>query len=180
VDQLGAVNPHKVEQFKARFLEFCQKELEDSCLSAVLHLDETTPHIHAHLVPIHREKGWLSWEDWFGGKEKLRSWQDKFAQYFEPLGLRRGLSRSVAVHEKIQDFYARINEDLKLPDFEQELTLPPPLPEEATENYYQRLVGHFRQKLPPLHDALETIAAHAKNEAWEKAKPAMPVSCCTL
>ena len=36
--------------------QFLQQEFGPYCVSAVLHLDEITPHIHAHTVPVDREK----------------------------------------------------------------------------------------------------------------------------
>jgi Plasmid recombination enzyme len=171
------INSERVKEFTARCVDFLSQEFGESCVSAVLHLDETTPHIHAHFVPLHRgtqkhkQGGWLSWDDWFGGKIKMQRWQDTFAQYMQPIGLERGIKGSIAAHETIQEFYGRIDQDLGMvPDLEREFTLPVPELEETAEEYHKRLAQQLNQKLPNLQDNLQILAAHAANEVWEKRK----------
>lgn len=77
-------------------------------ISAVLHLDEATPHIQAHFVPID-EKGKLNCSAFFGSPQMLREWQDNYAEAMEPLGLERGIRGSKATHIDIQQYYGNIN-----------------------------------------------------------------------
>ena len=169
----GAVDPQKTESFVEICERFLKEQFGDNCLSAVLHMDELTPHIHAHFVPIHKEKRWLSWADWFGDRQKLQDWQDKFSEYTKPIGLQRGVKGSVAVHEEIQTMYARLTKDADgktAPDLEREFVLPAPIKEESTEDYHARLSQHFAQKVPQLQQDLLLLEAHARNEEWEKRK----------
>jgi len=168
----GQIDPQKEEEFASLATKFLQQEFGENCISAVYHRDEKTPHIHAHFVPIHREKGHLSWEDWFGGKAKMHEWQDKFAAHMQSAGLQRGVKGSTASHEEIQDYYGRIVKDLEVLDIEQELRLPEPIPSESAEDYHRRLTAHFAAKAPQMQEAISTIAAHAvdRDNAQQKAK----------
>jgi len=171
-DPLGQNDPQKEEEFAQRATEFLVKEFGENCISATFHRDETTPHIHAHFVPIHREKSHLSWADWFGDKTKMHEWQDKFAAHMESAGLQRGVKGSTATHEEIQDYYGRIVKDLEVPDVAQEFSLPEPLPSESAEDYHRRLTAHFAATAPQMQEAISTIAAHAvdRDNAQQKAK----------
>ena len=65
-------------------LQFYQKEIgEENIISAVVHMDEKTPHMHLSFVPITKD-GRLSAKDIIGNKKKLCEWQDK---YFEHMSL---------------------------------------------------------------------------------------------
>ena len=170
------LNPQRVEAFVERVSTFLQEAFGDHCLSAVLHLDEETPHVHAHFIPLHRgnEKhpagNWLSWEDWFGGRQKLQAWQDQYAAALQPLGLARGIKGSTASHEAIKDFYGRVMQTLEVPDLERAFTLPTPQADESAAAYHQRLSEHFAQALPAMQDDLKTLEAHAKNAERQKRK----------
>ena len=58
-----------------RFLE--QHQSKETILSAVVHMDEKTPHMHLCFVPL-TEDGRLSAKDIMGNKKKLTWWQDEF------------------------------------------------------------------------------------------------------
>ena len=58
-----------------RFMEKCQSK--DTMISAVVHMDEKTPHMHLTFVPLTPDKR-LSAKDILGGKKKLTQWQDRF------------------------------------------------------------------------------------------------------
>ena len=169
----GAVDSEQTKSFVEICERFLKEEFGGNCLSAVLHMDELTPHIHAHFVPIHKEKQWLSWANWFGDRQKLQDWQDKFSEYTKPIGLQRGIKGSVAVHEDIQTMYARLTENSEgktAPDLEREFVLPAPVKEESAPEYHARLSQYFAQKMPQLQQDLLLLEAHARNEEWEKRK----------
>ncbi len=165
---LRELNMERVQQFSERSTAFLENEFEGRILSAVLHLDEVNPHIHAHFVPLHRdeEKAWLSWADWFDGREKLRDWQDKYAEYVEPIELHRGVKRIEAQYEHIQGFYNRINSPVEVPDLESDFALPIPQNNESTKDYHQRVNSLFKEKLPEATSAIATVADHARNEEF--------------
>ena len=77
-------------------------------ISATAHLDEVTPHIHAHMVPIDK-RGKLNASAFFGSPKLLREWQDEYAQAMKPLGLERGIKGSKATHIDIRRYYTNIN-----------------------------------------------------------------------
>ena len=58
-----------------RFLE--QHQSKETIISAVVHMDEKTPHMHLCFVPL-TEDGRLSAKDIIGNKKKLTWWQDEF------------------------------------------------------------------------------------------------------
>ena len=57
------------------FLE--QHQSKETIISAVVHMDEKTPHMHLCFVPL-TEDGRLSAKDIMGNKKKLTWWQDEF------------------------------------------------------------------------------------------------------
>ncbi len=81
----------------------------DLIVRGELHLDEATPHIHAYLVPKD-EKGQLNCKALFGGREKMRKFQDDYHAAVQHLGLERGIKGSRAQHQDIKDFYQIVNE----------------------------------------------------------------------
>lgn len=71
----------KKSEVKAYFtvaLDFIQKhQLKDTIISAVVHMDEKTPHMHLCFVPLTEDKR-LSAKEIVGNKKKLTWWQDEF------------------------------------------------------------------------------------------------------
>ena len=98
----------------------------ENVVSAVLHMDETTPHIHATLIPIvtgERRKARAEQPD---GKRKykkkdttanrlcaedvmtrvnLKAYQDSYAQSMQVYGLKRGIEGSEARHITTSQYY---------------------------------------------------------------------------
>lgn len=85
---------------------------EANVTSAVLHLDESTPHLHAVIVPMDftpRKKGKtprLNAKRWLGGRERLSAMQDDYADTLAPLGISRGVKGSRAKHVDIRRYYS--------------------------------------------------------------------------
>ena len=76
-------------------------------VSAVIHRDETTPHMQVLLVPL--LDGKLNAKKLVGNRPDLVRLQDDFAaQVGEPAGLRRGERGSPAKHTSIRQFYGAI------------------------------------------------------------------------
>lgn len=53
---------------------------KDTIISAVVHMDEKTPHMHLSFVPLTAD-GRLSAKEIVGNKKKLTQWQDKFWEH---------------------------------------------------------------------------------------------------
>ena len=70
--------PREVKEFFEYALEFIQsKQSQETIISAVVHVDEKTPHMHLCFVPLTVD-GRLSAKDIIGNKKKLTQWQDEF------------------------------------------------------------------------------------------------------
>ena len=71
----------KKSEVKAYFteaLDFIQKyQSKETIISAVVHMDEKTPHMHLCFVPLTEDKR-LSAKEIVGSKKKLTWWQDEF------------------------------------------------------------------------------------------------------
>ncbi|MET0623595.1 MAG: MobV family relaxase [Pyrinomonadaceae bacterium] len=111
-------DPEKYRQKVDRFVEQAVKFLEDprsggKLAKAVLHMDERTPHVQAHKVPIDPE-GKLNAKHYFGGRGKMVAVQDLYHEYTQPLGLERGRRGSRATHQRVKQFYASIDRDPEL------------------------------------------------------------------
>ncbi|KAA6339347.1 Plasmid recombination enzyme [termite gut metagenome] len=110
----------------------------ENLVSAVLHRDETTPHIHATIVPIvtgerRKAKEEKSTEgkkkyrkknpdaarlcaDDVMARDKLKGYQDSYARRMQAYGLQRGIEGSEARHINTQQYYRELyvkNENLK-------------------------------------------------------------------
>ena len=74
----------KKSEIRAYFqtaLEFIKKYQDsETILSAVVHMDEKTPHMHLCFVPL-TEDGRLSAKEIVGNKKKLTQWQDRFWEH---------------------------------------------------------------------------------------------------
>lgn len=78
----------------------------DNVVSATIHLDESTPHLVAYVVP-RTEDGRLSCREFLGGPAKMRAMQDSFhAACGMERGLERGVMGSKAKHEAVSAFYS--------------------------------------------------------------------------
>ncbi|MBS5021406.1 MAG: plasmid recombination protein, partial [Alistipes sp.] len=105
---------------------------KENVVSAVLHMDEKTPHIHATVVPItrgerrkaklEREKNARSGKRTYRTKkdrprlcaddvmarDKLKAYQTTYAEAMAKYGLRRGIDGSEAKHISTQQYYREV------------------------------------------------------------------------
>jgi hypothetical protein len=93
----------------------------DRIVDCRLHLDESTPHIQAVIVPL-TEDGRLSARDLFN-PTTLVDLQDRYAAHLSQLGLERGVKGSKAIHQDVQRFYGAANAAAPPP-----VTVAPPPP----------------------------------------------------
>jgi hypothetical protein len=150
----------KIERFVERSIEFLRDERNCGvCVKAVLHLDERTPHVHAHKVPIDPE-GKLNAKHYLGGREKLRALQDRYAEVMAPLGLERGREGSRATHQTVKQFYAAIE---KAPTLKVDLDRVPDPPavlvtREQKKAYKKEVLKAFNEQIK---EPLQTIHQQA-------------------
>ena len=98
---------------ESEFFEKSRKWLADrygseNVITTSIHRDETTPHLIAYVVPLD-DTGRLNARKWLGGRKLMSEMQSAFADQVKDLGLERGIEGSKATHEKVSDFYAKIN-----------------------------------------------------------------------
>ena len=104
---------------------------EQNLVSAVLHMDEKTPHIHATIVPIVTGERRKAGQEEQNGKKKyrkknpqdvrlcaddvmarhrLKHYQDTYAQAMNKYGLQRGVDGSLAKHISTMQYYKQLVE----------------------------------------------------------------------
>ncbi|WP_251622782.1 MobV family relaxase [Odoribacter lunatus] len=134
----GSPQDMKLIEQNGRLNKWCDDNLEwlretfgkENIVSAVLHMDETTPHIHATLVPIvtgERRKAKVAQQQ--NGKKKykkknpgntrlcaddvmnrikLKQYQDSYAAKMQDYGLERGIEGSEARHMATSQYYREL------------------------------------------------------------------------
>ena len=87
-------------EYALKFME--SKQSPDTFLSAVIHMDEKTPHLHLCFVPLTAD-GRLSAKEVIGNRKNLVKWQDEFWQHMvkQYPELERGESASQTGREHI-------------------------------------------------------------------------------
>ena len=86
----------EIRDFFQTALDFIkQKQNPETIISAVVHMDEKTPHMHLSFVPL-TEDGRLSAKEIIGNRKKLTMWQDAFWEHMVRKfpDLERGMSAS--------------------------------------------------------------------------------------
>lgn len=109
--------PDDREVWVQQNIKFLKDNFGDNCVHAILHLDETTPHIHSYIVAIDYDKQnlpHLNSSMYFDGKDKLSAWQDKYTDCMREKFnfFIRGIRGSKATHVDLKTYYALIKEDL--------------------------------------------------------------------
>ena len=138
----------------------------ENVVGAWLHADETTPHIAALVTPITPE-GRLNAHYFTGSASQLRAQQDSYARAVEPLGLERGVKGSVADHQTVKEFYAKIEQPTPAPEIVKgsiEIERPGRLvanPERWASEQQERIA----ERLTPVVDAALVKAAHYEGQA---------------
>lgn len=78
---MNSLPPEEQKEYFTRALEFLSERVgKQNILSAVVHMDEKTPHMHLCFVPL-TEDGRLSAKEIVGNKKKLTQWQDRFWEH---------------------------------------------------------------------------------------------------
>ena len=96
-------NHREIRAYFAYALKFLEgRQRPDTFLSAVIHMDEKTPHLHLCFVPLTAD-GRLSAKEIIGNRKNLVKWQDEFWQHMvkQYPELERGESASQTGREHI-------------------------------------------------------------------------------
>ncbi|MEO1559680.1 MAG: MobV family relaxase [Cyanobacteria bacterium J06632_19] len=115
-DKAGEWNDRLMLHFANASKKWLQKNFGEKCVRAELHLDESTPHIHAYIVPINDKTKKLSHKAMFGGDGrqasiKMSKLQDSYASCLAHLGIKRGMKGSKATHTKVKEYYQAVNQE---------------------------------------------------------------------
>ncbi len=138
----------------------------ENVVAAILHRDELTPHIQAMVVPID-ERGKLAAKTFIGTPSKVSEMQTSYARAVEDMGLKRGVQGSVAEHQTVREFYAKIDAPTPAPEVaRRELDVERPgrivgNPERWAAEQSERIAG----QIAPMLDAALVKAAHYEGQA---------------
>lgn len=104
-EQAGTYDNTRMQKWKEATMGWLNEQYGNRIVSAILHVDEATPHIHALLVPLD-DKGKLNCRSLFGGtRHTLSRLQTDYAGAVSSLGIDRGIENSRATHQKVSRFY---------------------------------------------------------------------------
>lgn len=104
----------QLDEWVKSTMTFARKEFgADNIALAVLHKDETTPHIHVIFKPVNPKTKKLGAGYWFDGRAKMQSYQDRYHKAVEPLGFERGDPAKRAHHKTIKEFYSGLEKSKK-------------------------------------------------------------------
>jgi hypothetical protein len=115
-DKAGEWNDKLMWNFANASTKWLQENFGKKCVRAELHLDESTPHIHAYIVPVNDKTKKLSHKAMFGGDGrqasiKMSKLQDSYAKGLAHLGIERGVKGSKATHTKVKEYYQAVNQE---------------------------------------------------------------------
>lgn len=120
----GVFDPARLKAGAAASLAWVRRQWPDQLASAVLHLDEQTPHLHLMIVPrVRHGDGWKLNSKALFDRERLREMQSSYGKALEHLGIKRGEPGSDAKHAEVKQFYGAVNASTSLPE---RATVPPP------------------------------------------------------
>ena len=119
----GVFEVDKVKAWAVASLAWAKRQWPDQLASAVLHLDEMTPHMHLLVVPrVKSAAGWKLNSKALFDRERLRELQTGYGVALAPLGIRRGEPGSQAEHSEVKQFYGVVQAAKQMP---QRAPVPP-------------------------------------------------------
>ncbi len=160
--------PAVMDEWARRTMAWMAQEFggEKNVVAAILHKDETTPHIQAMIVPLD-EKDRLNARHYIGQPRQVVALHTSYNRAVADLGLERGVQGSVATHGNIREWYAKI--EAPTPAREEVLrhvAVEPPRrlvgnPERYASEQAERIV----ERVTPSLDAALMKAAHYEGQA---------------
>lgn len=111
---LNRMTPEEQRQFFERAAAFLYARIgKENVISAVVHMDEITPHMHLCFCPITKDRR-LSAKDILGNKQALSKWQDDFFSWMAQAypALSRGIPSYVTHRKHIPPYQFRMAKDL--------------------------------------------------------------------
>ncbi|MAZ90332.1 MAG: hypothetical protein CL693_22095 [Cellvibrionaceae bacterium] len=188
----------RFEEWVDANVSWLRDQYGDNLIRAELHMDESTPHIHAVVVPVVekfdkrageftgvvRENGYREREGamvkrvnaghYLNGRQKLSELQDSYAEAMKPLGLERGKRGSTARHTTIKEYYAHAKSLLNNVSTEKpDIKVPePPEPKltESKASYGRRVAEEVAKKMMPVINRVWSKSVRDKVNASEQSR----------
>lgn len=112
-EMMAVVKANKLVEWAGKSFGWCAKEFGvANIVDFSVHLDETTPHIHAVVVPI-TEDGRLCAKEMMGNSVHFRKMQEGYwKEVTSKYGIERSELGSVAKHDDVKKYYARVNSSM--------------------------------------------------------------------
>jgi len=118
------LSKEQLEEWKKHQLDFAKNKWGDNIKFAVLHMDETSPHIHIQIST--EQTTTKKYKNQFGEFHKettslnvkrfdrtyLSELQTEYAEHNKKFGLVRGMYHSKATHKEVKKFYAEVDKAL--------------------------------------------------------------------
>lgn len=114
--------PQERDEWIQHNINFLKENFGENCVYACVHMDETTPHIHALIVPkfYNEEKKIFQMRSniYFDGIQKMQNWQTQYANYMSSKfsNLIRGIKGSKAKHVDIRTYYNLLSKKFDVMD----------------------------------------------------------------
>ena len=199
----GSNKDMKQMEAEGRIEDWCNDSLkwiretygEQNLVSAVLHMDEKTPHIHATVIPIVTGERRKAGQEEQNGKKKyrkknpqdvrlcaddvmarhrLKHYQDTYAQAMNKYGLQRGVDGSLAKHISTMQYYKQLVEqqDSLQENIENLLGLEEEamkkLKQVKGEINVQKMKGAAVNAPPPIADGVSSLFGGSKVKRLEE------------
>ena len=181
----GSNKDMKQMEAEGRIEDWCNDSLkwiretygEQNLVSAVLHMDEKTPHIHATVIPIVTGERRKAGQEEQNGKKKyrkknpqdvrlcaddvmarhrLKHYQDTYAQAMNKYGLQRGVDGSLAKHISTMQYYKQLVEQ-----------------QDSLQENIENLLGLEEEAMKKLKQVKEEINVHKMKGAAVNATTAI-------
>lgn len=194
-EQWGVYRNDRLKNWVNTCQKFLAEQYGENVVQVALHCDEATPHMHVSIVPIvEKEKtkrrtkkqievgapgikykcSTLCAKELFN-KDKLVELQTSYAQYCEPLGLRRGIRNSKAQHTLLKKFYGEVSEFNKRAEplkkaFLATISKIPTPPLLNREKWANKLKYALTTNLPAVANDLHKLAVRYKQKYLSEKK----------
>lgn len=94
-------------------IQFFEEEYgKENIVRAVLHMDETTPHMHVVIVPLTKD-GRLNAKELVGNRVTLQQRHTRYSEVVKQFGIERGVQNSGATHKEIHQYRTELKQAKK-------------------------------------------------------------------
>jgi hypothetical protein len=146
----------EIDDWAQHSVKFLQSRHGKNIVSAVLHLDEKTPHLHVYHVPESVDsynRPTLSAKSFYGSRSLLADIQTNYAkhmQLFNP-DLKRGITKSRARHKEIRTWYSEMQNlpSIKIPNLKTGMDVETPprmITQDSREKWAKQQTGSLHER----------------------------------